>query len=693
MTLIVIATKCIVTSSSSTPSSRSQGNNHHAPTASPTQLPSTSSRNLSETDGVENSLLLDEDVASLSEFLSQKEFPKNSFGPDSNQQPSSSSLAFLYELYEHEIFNPKSNTWASRRFTQSPTTGGGGRDSTSLDPQSCTPPRNYVFDGEWKIDMADRDNTRDGFGWEYYVGKYDGLGRRRRRWVRSLVRIRRRDSGSANNSVENERVVDAARKKSMNRSSSISTSGSGRDAEKKNTTMNSRSRMQQNQQPQSENIFLLRVLQDQYSFKGFGWSMNKSLIHARAFGTTFRLPLSANFDSYDRYFAAPYISASTYFGYPWVAAALLNASLPVEAAKWIIGGVIWKLQWGIAVLSALTRGVVELSIWVVLWPWRLWMTTFQLMGVFTIRRSIITKQDEDDAKNNGIARDRVATQSADESGDELNVSIETHIEIHDEGEIMSATTSAATAAVIDSPRGGASSITPLSFFAKKHLTMFGNEIPTFHRTTSLAYSSSIQERIGVAVSWRVSRQRGCEYRCNFFFTCMPTRLFWEQVDEERKKHVDSVRRIVSAWNRSGQTSQKSIVNKENDQIEDMDAIRSEAKSISKSRPKSQSLSSALTSFLNDHSSTVGISGGWPMPTPPHFAFNLVLSMSGFYIGWLSTYIRSIFVLPLPKSLHHQSNDEEKLVSSALKNKMPLEADDVDDDIEETDEEEFIANGS
>ena len=539
--------------------------------------------------------------------------------------------------------------------------------------------------------MADRDNTRDGFGWEYYVGKYDGLGRRRRRWVRSLVRIRRRTSGSAYKSMENnKRVVDAARKKSMNRSGSMSTSVSGRDAKKKNTAMNTRSRM--------------RVLQDQYNFKGFGWSVNKSLLHARAFGTTFRLPLSANFDSYDRYFAAPYISASTYFGYPWVAAALLNASLPVEAVKWILGGVIWKLQWGIAVLSALTRGVVELSIWVFLWPWRLWMATFQLMGVFTSRRFIIKTQDEDDARKNDSARDRVATQSVNKSGDKLNVSIETHIEIQDEGEIMSATTSAATAAVIDSPRGGASSIAPLSFFAKKHLTMFGNEIPTFHRTTSLAYSSTIQERIGVAVSWRVSRQRGCEYRCNFFFTCMPTRLFWEQVDEERKKHVDSVRRIVSVWKstRSGQTSQKSIVNKE---IEDKDAIRSEAKSISKSRPKSQSLSSALTSFLNDHSSTIGISGGWPMPTPPHFAFNLVLSMSGFYIGWLSTYIRSIFVLPLPKTLHHQSNDKEsipnsdvspigeKLVSSALKNKMPLEADDVDDDIEETDEEEHIANVS
>ena len=201
--------------------------------------------------------------------------------------------------------------------------------------------------------------------------------------------------------------------------------------------------------------------------------------------------------------------------------------------------------------------------------------------------------------------------------------------------------------------------------------------------------------------------RGYEYRCNLFFTCMPTRLFWEQVDEELKKHVPSVRRVVSAWKGvSDQSSKTRGGDNTIDNIPDEDASRLDAiPSLSSNRPKSQSITSALTSFLNDHSSTVGISGGWPMPAPPHFAFNLVLSMSGFYIGWLFAYIRSIFVLPLPKSLHHQSDDEEfrpnsdlspiseKIVSSALKNKLPLEEVDVDDDMEDTDEEESIAASS
>jgi hypothetical protein len=361
------------------------------------------------------------------------------------------------------------------------------------------------------------------------------------------------------------------------------------------------------------------------------------------------------------------------------------------------------------VISALIRGVVEFVIWVVLWPWRLWMATFQLMGIVSAgRRLVVKKHDEDmttKSLNSDIAGDRDETKSEMDSGDELNVSIETHIEIQDKGE-MSATTAAAAAAVIDSPRGGASNIAPLSFFARKHLTMFGNEIPSFHRTTSLAYSSTIQERIGVAVSWRVSKMRGYEYRCNLFFTCMPTRLFWEQVDEERKKHVESVRRIVTSWKgASDQSSKRSIGSKEIDKIEEKDASRLEAKSISNNRSKSRSMSSALTTFLNDHSSTVGISGGWPMPSPPHFAFNLVLSMSGFYLGWILAYIRNIFVLPLPKTLHQQSNDDElspitsnlspvseKLVSSALKNKLPLEEEE-EEGIEETDEEESITNSS
>jgi hypothetical protein len=68
---------------------------------------------------------------------SLSEYPLSSH--KEQQQPSSSlssssAVTFLYELYEHEIYNSPTNTWTSRRFTQSPITGGGGRDSTSLDP-------------------------------------------------------------------------------------------------------------------------------------------------------------------------------------------------------------------------------------------------------------------------------------------------------------------------------------------------------------------------------------------------------------------------------------------------------------------------------------------------------------------------------------------------------------------------------
>ena len=50
---------------------------------------------------------------------------------DTPRSQSSSAVTFLYELYEHEIYNPSTDGWSSRRFTQSPITGGGGRDSTS----------------------------------------------------------------------------------------------------------------------------------------------------------------------------------------------------------------------------------------------------------------------------------------------------------------------------------------------------------------------------------------------------------------------------------------------------------------------------------------------------------------------------------------------------------------------------------
>ena len=603
---------------------------------------------------------------------------------------SSGAVTFLYELYEHEIYNQKTDSWTSRRFTQSPVAGGGGRDSTSLDPQRCSPPRNYAFDGEWKIDMAS--DSRDGFGWEYYVGRYDGLGRRRRRWVRSLTRMRSVSLGGAPPAASAGGATGVATSfagagKGRKSATTTATAASGGDGGKK-----------RGRGDDYGGTDLLRALRDQYTFKGFGWSINKSLVFARSVGATFRVPLSANFDGYERYRAAPFVSTGAYFGYPWAAAALLNASVPVEAVHWAAGGVAWKVRWAAAVASALLRCAAEAAVWAVLWPRRLWGAAARRLAGVAGGGCAGTGRDGDDSPESAIdggmdgpavaANDLVADAS---DGGSPIVSIETHIEVD----------SASVAAVVDSPRGGASDASRVSsppFRRRRHLTMFGGEIPPFHRTTTIEYSSVIQERLGVSLSWRLSRVRGYEYRCNFFFSCMPTRIFWGQVEEERRRQVDRVRRAVDfRGNRDSPTSsaKKQAGTTEVNQVdEDNIAGRLDVQSI---RSKSQaSSSSMLSSFLSEHFSAVGISTGWPLPMEPYFALNLVLSLSGFYYGWLLEYIRSIFVPSLRGKLELKNEElghiassasSEKLVSSALKKNMPLEEE--ADDVAETDNDTSI----
>jgi len=592
----------------------------------------------------------------------------------SSLQQSSSSVTFLYELYEHEIHNPKTNTWTSRRFTQSPITGGGGRDSTSLNPQDCNPPRNYVFAGEWKIDMA-RD-SRDGFGWEYYVGKYDGLGRRRRRWVRSLIRVS--SSGS---------------------SSSISNTASGKQEKKKSKKKTTTSTSKKASTKVSTSSYQpLSALREQYNFKGFGWSFYKSLVFTRAVGAAFRIPLSANFDSYDQYLAAPYISASTYFGYPWMIVQFLSASLPLEAIKWTVGGIVWKIQWTFAVMSALIRCTVETIIWIILWPLRLWRAiTLRMMRLLPGKSK--TQGDTVATTNREDAVDGESTTTNIIEG--TNVTIETHIEIsnnsteydnNNNGEL--AAVSAASTVADTPPRGGASTATQVSpFRKKKHLTISGHEIPTFHRATNIEYSTTVQERIGVHLSWRISQERGYEYRCNFFYSCLPTPLYWGQLSEDGKRRIESIRRTLGAvlGKKNDPSSAKHIGTKEVDSIDD---DKKDAISRSKKSSKSKSSSSAISTFLSDHYTTLGMSAGWPLPVHPFFNLNLMLSLSGFYYAWLLKAIRLLFVLPTSRNRIEEedtssgkdkeklsNSNNEKLVSFALKEKKSN--DELNEEVEDT----------
>jgi len=543
----------------------------------------------------------------------------------SNNTPrsqSSSAVTFLYELYEHEIYNPSTDGWSSRRFTQSPITGGGGRDSTSLDPQSCTPPRNYLFNGEWKIDMAGE--TRDGFGWEYYVGKYDGLGRRRRRWVRELRRI-----SSGSNAILNK--SSGKKKKTIQQQKARSTAQVARSTS------------------------ILQTIQQQYIFKGFGWSFYKSLLFMRSFGAAVRLPLSSNLDFYDQHAAWPYISTATYFGYPWIIATFLNASMPVEAIRYIMGGAVWKVQWSLAVFSALTRSIVEALVWIILSPWRLSVGTMQTITALAGR----TDHEKQDKK---IADSLISiiheNKETSDPIDNTDIKMESFIELSNTTDLNSVNDVPASAnTVMDSPRGGAA---PKST-RKKRLTLFGNEIPTFHRPYSIEYSSTIQQRVGVCVSWRVSKERGYEYRCNFFLSCLPTILFWQQLDEERNRRIREMQQLKAKLFRSGESTKKSV--------------RASSKSIAKRSSKE----SALSSFLSEHSAALGFSTGWPLPVDPFFSLNLLITLSGFYYGWLLKCIGSLFSVG---GSHDTSTSKKSTTPATKTEKSEIQAE-VQEEVDDT----------
>ena len=553
--------------------------------------------------------------------------------------------------------------------------------------------------------------SKDGFGWEYYVGRYDGLGRRRRRWVRNLRRV----SGLSSAGVAMAKSLEAKKKlqqqqkdRTQQKQKKVSSSSSLNNPKKSATY----------QPPPT----LLKSIQDSYNFKGFGWSFFKSLVFKKSFGAAFRIPLSANFDGYDKYLAAPYISSMTYFGYPLVIATFLNASIPLEAIKWILGGVVWKISWGLAVLSAFIRSAVESVVWVILGPWRVWQGVITMMTVLANKVGFGGGKEEDTMQEKEkLLNDDTGLLQA------VNVTIETHIEMNNSSEYSSSGTdnkseempTVSANAVADGPRGGAATNTAVKDSTtlsettktstkeemmehKPRLTLSGNEVPTFHRPYPMQYSYTIQERLGVCISWRFSAERGYEFRTNFVYTCLPTRLFWEQVDMERKRRLDIVKERVagsSIWGRIRKNDPSSAkfvgtieADKIGDKISTTDLNKSKSsRSLSKSKSQQSQSSPALSTFFTEHSSTMGVASGFPLPIHPFISANLLFTMSSFYYGWLFRYIRSLFVLPLPSprsssgsvrskelksrssqyyddaSISSSSNSgDEKLVSFALK---------------------------
>ena len=101
---------------------------------------------------------------------------------------------------------------------------------------------------------------------------------------------------------------------------------------------------------------------------------------------------------------------------------------------------------------------------------------------------------------------------------------------------------------------------------------------------------------------------------------------------------------------------------------------------SKSMTKRSSKNSAFSSFLSEHYSSVGFSSGWPLPMDPFFSLNLLLSMSGFYYGWLLKYIGSLFSV---------SKRAESATANKMKSTTKADERSSDEVKEEKNEEEAV----
>jgi hypothetical protein len=77
-------------------------------------------------------------------------------------------------------------------------------------------------------------------------------------------------------------------------------------------------------------------MRDGYNFKGFNCRFYKSLLSPEGFGVGISLPLTTNFDFFDRNPSLPSISSTFGFFFPWTVSAALSASVHVEWVRWFV---------------------------------------------------------------------------------------------------------------------------------------------------------------------------------------------------------------------------------------------------------------------------------------------------------------------------------------------------------------------
>jgi hypothetical protein len=219
----------------------------------------------------------------------------------------------LIQIIESEYFDEKRGRWcANSNISETEDENILSEDVDTLfnDDSSSTPPQwtdaitgaivpapsEYELDanqdwvGEWNIAVTSKSSPH---GWEY-----SRVHRRRRRHVSPLLRYTHR------------------RRMWLRQ---VAT-----------TTKLQKSKRKSRKRPRFYSL-VLKSIRDDWSFKGFGITLTKSAVFRKAFGVSFRLPLTLNFDTWERHPVLPHLSSSIAIFLPQLCLCLfLNLSIRIE---------------------------------------------------------------------------------------------------------------------------------------------------------------------------------------------------------------------------------------------------------------------------------------------------------------------------------------------------------------------------
>ena len=514
----------------------------------------------------------------------------------------------LTEVYENEIYSPEDQSWSAAGTAETKTSFASSfarwtqPDGTpSPPPTTIAAPPGYEFADEWKIDVTGVGVSRDDLGWEYSWDG-NGLGRRRRRWLRKLKvrRVEVRDAAEIlKEQKEQEKEKEPPDTSKVNKPK---LSDSKKEKRTGSTTTTVASRRASVRQSKTSGSYagqftrtLLRPVQDNWNFKGYGISVMKSLVFPSAGGVSFRLPLSINFDWYERRPELPSITSSATFYYsnscPWTYVLFLNASLPMELIRfcirrfgeysWFLAGILWS-----------TMLVLSDALWrVLVFPATVLVRFASLLSDMALNDASVGSSQKK-KRNKPKKKKSKAKRKA----------------------------------------------------KKGTVVILGQTFPRLPPPRSIAYSTSIQDRVGVSASWRLSATRGYEFRISYWHLFLPTMLSLASTMAKAAKLV-----LMLQDNASKGVTMKGRVGGDLDDSTEDDEVDQQTLSFS-SFDMWKKFAEPFEDWIQRKTGSLGLTWGGPIPEKPYLGASLMLSVSALYPTEISDGLRNAVSWVTPQTL-------------------------------------------